>query len=156
MQSPLGGVKVSMLTHTYPHKLQRRIEVTIYAITRLTANYMCGLMSDLLICNFRKKYGHTWHWMSLLRPWPIFSNVFILQIHVYLSLNSTNYIMQIYMMNYYNSVRTTNILLIEYFLQCSIGFEFKGTKGLPLKCKHWGAADCLWLLHLLKHDQSNP
>ena len=25
-----------------------------YAITRLTAHFMCGLMSDLVICNFRK------------------------------------------------------------------------------------------------------
>ena len=25
-------------------------------------------MSDLMICTFRKKYGHTWHRMSLLRP----------------------------------------------------------------------------------------
>ena len=25
-----------------------------YAISRLTAHYMCGLMSDLVICNFRK------------------------------------------------------------------------------------------------------
>ena len=37
------------------------------AITRLTAHFMCGLMSDLVICKFRK-YGHTWHRMSLLRP----------------------------------------------------------------------------------------
>ena len=65
---PLWGDKVSMLTHIYPHKPWRNIEVTICKITRLTAHFMCGLMSDLLICTFNKKYGHTWHWMSLLRP----------------------------------------------------------------------------------------
>ena len=48
--SPLRGDKVSMLTHIYPHKPWRNIEVTICKITRLTAHFMCGLMSDLLIC----------------------------------------------------------------------------------------------------------
>ena len=47
---PLWGDKVSMLTHIYPHKPWRNIEVTICKITRLTAHFMCGLMSDLLIC----------------------------------------------------------------------------------------------------------
>ena len=47
--TPLGD-KVSMLTHTYPHKARRKIEVIICKITRLTAHFMCGLMSDLLIC----------------------------------------------------------------------------------------------------------
>ena len=42
--------KVSMLTHIYPHKARRKIEVIIYKITRQTAHFMCGLMSDLLIC----------------------------------------------------------------------------------------------------------
>ena len=28
---------------------------------------MCGLMSDLMICKFRKKYGHTWHRIPFLR-----------------------------------------------------------------------------------------
>ena len=36
-----------MLTHVYPHKARRKIEVTICKITRLTAHFMCGLMSDL-------------------------------------------------------------------------------------------------------------
>ena len=66
--SVLWGDKVSMLTHIYPHKPQRKIEVTICKITRLTTHFMCGLMSDLLICKFIKTYGHTWHRMSLLRP----------------------------------------------------------------------------------------
>ena len=48
-QPPLGD-KVSMLTHIYPHKARRKIEVIICKITRLTAHFMCGLMSDLLIC----------------------------------------------------------------------------------------------------------
>ena len=47
--SPLGD-KVSMLTHIYPHKARRKIEVIICKITRLTAHFMCGLVSDLLIC----------------------------------------------------------------------------------------------------------
>ena len=38
-----------------------------YIITWLTAHFVCGLMSDLVICKFRKD-GHTWHRMSLLRP----------------------------------------------------------------------------------------
>ena len=53
--SPLWGDKVSMLTHIlYPHKPLKKIEVTICKITRLTAHFMCGLMSDLLICKFIK------------------------------------------------------------------------------------------------------
>ena len=52
--STIGGDKVSMLTHTYPHKPLRKIKVTIYAIIRLTTSFMCGLMSDLVICKFRK------------------------------------------------------------------------------------------------------
>ena len=36
--------------HIYPHKPWRKIEVTICKIPRLTAHFMCGLMSDLLIC----------------------------------------------------------------------------------------------------------
>ena len=55
----LWGDKVSMLTHIYPHKPQRKIAVTICKITRLTAHFMCGQMSDLLICKFIKTYGHT-------------------------------------------------------------------------------------------------
>ena len=49
-QTPPLGDKVSMLTHIYPHKTRRKIEVIICKITRLTAHFMCGLMSDLLIC----------------------------------------------------------------------------------------------------------
>ena len=48
--STLWGDKVSMLTHIYPHKPWREIEVTTCKITMLTAHFMCGLMSDLLIC----------------------------------------------------------------------------------------------------------
>ena len=47
--TPLGD-KVSMLIHIYPHIARRKIEVIICKITRLTAHFMCGLMSDLLIC----------------------------------------------------------------------------------------------------------
>ena len=40
-----------------------------YAISRLnlTVHFMCVLMSNLVICKFSKRYGHTWHRMSLLR-----------------------------------------------------------------------------------------
>ena len=58
---PLGD-KVSMLTHTYPHKARRKIEVTICKITRLTAHFMCGLMSDLLICTCL--YLKVWSYMT--------------------------------------------------------------------------------------------
>ena len=47
----LWGDKVSMLTHIYPHKPRRKIEVNICKITSLTAHFMCGLMSDLLSCS---------------------------------------------------------------------------------------------------------
>ena len=50
IESPPLGEKVSMLTHIYPHKARRKIEVIICKITRLTAHFMCGLMSDLVIC----------------------------------------------------------------------------------------------------------
>ena len=55
---PLWGDKVSMLTHTYPHKPRRKIEVTICKITRLTAHFMCGLMFDLLIFKFMKVWSY--------------------------------------------------------------------------------------------------
>ena len=45
---PLGVIKASVLTHTYPHKPQRKTEVADYigyAMTRLTAHFMCGLTS---------------------------------------------------------------------------------------------------------------
>ena len=38
------------------------------AISRLTAHFACGLMSDLGIRKHRKEYGHLWYWMSSLRP----------------------------------------------------------------------------------------
>ena len=46
----LWGDKVRMLTHIYPHKPWRNIEVTICKIIRLTAHFMCCLMSNLLSC----------------------------------------------------------------------------------------------------------
>ena len=45
--------KVSMLTHTYPHKPLGKIKWP-YAITKLTTYFTCSLMSDLAICKFRK------------------------------------------------------------------------------------------------------
>ena len=56
----LRGDKVSMLTHTYPRK-PLGILKGLYAITTLAAHFMCGLMSDLVICKFRK----VWPYMIL-------------------------------------------------------------------------------------------
>ena len=47
-------------THTNPRE---RLKWP-YAITRWTANFMCGLMSDMVNWKFRTKYGYTWHQMS--------------------------------------------------------------------------------------------
>ena len=50
-----GGGEVSMLTHTYgTHTNPWGRLMWPYAITRLTAHFMCGLTSDLAICKFRK------------------------------------------------------------------------------------------------------
>ena len=57
-------VCLSIYTHLHPKGILK----WPYANTTLTAHFMCGLMSDLAICKFKKKYGHTWHRMSLLRP----------------------------------------------------------------------------------------
>ena len=57
---PLGVimcVNPCVLTHAYPHKPLRKIEVT-----KLTAQFTCGLMSDLEICKHR---CHYWDQMSL-------------------------------------------------------------------------------------------
>ena len=42
-----------MLTHTYPHKPLRNISVTI-CNDQADSHFMCSLMSDLVICEFRK------------------------------------------------------------------------------------------------------
>ena len=49
-----GGDKVSMLTYTYPHKPRKKSKVTICNHQALTAHFMRGLMSDMVICKFRK------------------------------------------------------------------------------------------------------
>ena len=64
---PPGGDKVSMLTHTYPHKPIRKIKVTVCNHQADSPLYVLpdvwsGDLQDL------KKYGHIWHQMSLLRP----------------------------------------------------------------------------------------
>ena len=51
----LRGDKVTMLTDTYPHKSWGKLKWT-YIITKLTAHYMCGLMSDLVIYKL-EEYG---------------------------------------------------------------------------------------------------
>ena len=48
----LGGGKVSMLIYTHTNPWGRL--KWAYAIIRQTAHFMCGLMSDLVICKFRK------------------------------------------------------------------------------------------------------
>ena len=53
MLRSLRGDKVSMLTHTYEHKPQGILKRP-YAIIRLTAYFMCSLMSDMVSCTFRK------------------------------------------------------------------------------------------------------
>ena len=55
LQVTLRSDKVSVLTRTYPHIAMRKI----VAITRLTASFTYGLLSDLVICKYRKEYGHT-------------------------------------------------------------------------------------------------
>ena len=105
--SLLGGNKVSMLTHTYPHKSLRKIKVTIcnhqadnslYVRPNIWSGDLQVLKSmvihdtecpywdqvslnnpnplyvrpdvwsgELGIASLEKKYGHTWHRMSLLR-----------------------------------------------------------------------------------------
>ena len=88
MGCTLWGDKVSMLTHIFPHKPLRKIEVTtacICKITRLTANFiMCSLMSDMLICKFIKSVViHDtecpyWDQVSLNNTKPNFDRLYIL------------------------------------------------------------------------------
>ena len=56
---PLGVIKLSMLTHTFPHKPRRKSKVIIcnHQADSL-AHCMCGLMSDLVICKFRKVWSY--------------------------------------------------------------------------------------------------
>ena len=63
----LRGDKVSMLTHIYPHKPLRKIEVTICNHQADSPLYVWPNVwsGDLQV---QKKYGPTWHRMSLLRP----------------------------------------------------------------------------------------
>ena len=51
---PLGGDRVSMLAHIYTHTNPWGRLKWPYAITRLTSHFMCGLMSDPVICKLRK------------------------------------------------------------------------------------------------------
>ena len=63
----LGVGKVSMLTHTYQHKPLRENKATT---CHHQADNPLYVWPDVWSGDrkFRKKYGHTWHWMSLLRP----------------------------------------------------------------------------------------
>ena len=68
---PLWGDKVSMLSLIYTHTNPWGKLKWPHAITRLAAHYMCGLMSDLVICNSRKSMVihdtecHYWDRVSL-------------------------------------------------------------------------------------------
>ena len=57
----------SVLTHTYPHKPLRKIEVTICSHQADSPLYVWPDVwsRDLQV---QKNYGHAWHRMSLLRP----------------------------------------------------------------------------------------
>ena len=50
----LRGDKVSMLSHIYPHKSLRKIELTICNHQADSLLYVWPNRSDLVICNFRK------------------------------------------------------------------------------------------------------
>ena len=73
--SSLGDDKVSMFTDTYSHKPWGRLKWS-YAVTRLTAHFMCGLVSYMVTCKFRKKVViHDtecpyWDQVSLKNPNP--------------------------------------------------------------------------------------
>ena len=49
---PLGGDKVSMLTHTYPHKPLRKIAMSI--CNHQADSQLYVWLDDLVICMFRK------------------------------------------------------------------------------------------------------
>ena len=65
--------KVGMLTHTYPHKPLRKIKVTI---CNHQADSAVQVWPDVWSGDLQvlKKYGHTCHRMSLLRPGAIKQN----------------------------------------------------------------------------------
>ena len=67
------GDKVSMLSHTYPHKPLSKMKQPS-TITRLAVHFIRGLMFVLVICRHRKEYGHAWHGTSLLRPGVTLNN----------------------------------------------------------------------------------
>ena len=60
--SPLWGDKVSMLTQT---NLWGRFKKS-YSITRLTAHFMCDLMSDLVICKHRNVWFALFYFFCLM------------------------------------------------------------------------------------------
>ena len=51
--SPLGD-KVSILTHTYPHKPLIKINQVTICDHQDDSHFMCSLMSDLAICKFKE------------------------------------------------------------------------------------------------------
>ena len=63
-----------LLTHTYPHKPLRKIKVTMcrhqvgFLSDLVIIQFTCILESQVVICMQRQECGHTWHWMSSLRP----------------------------------------------------------------------------------------
>ena len=63
----LWGDKVSVLTHTYPHKPLRKIEVAICS-DEVDSPFYCARRLTGWFASKEQKYSYTWHWMSLLRP----------------------------------------------------------------------------------------
>ena len=57
------NIKMSIVTHTHP----QNPEEDYMAIYRLTAHFIWGVMSELMICKHGKEYGYTWHRMPLPR-----------------------------------------------------------------------------------------
>ena len=68
ISAPLWGDKVSMLTHIYPHKPWRNIEVTLCKSPGWQPTLCVAWCLIYWFALVYKKYGHTWHRMSLLRP----------------------------------------------------------------------------------------
>ena len=55
-----GVKKVSMLTHTYPHKFLRKLKVASCNHQADSTFYFCDLI-DLMICKLRTENCHTCH-----------------------------------------------------------------------------------------------
>ena len=90
--------------------------------TRLTAYFMCGMMSDLVMCKFRK-YGHTWHRMSLLRPSVIKQVKQNKRIFSWLKKNHQKSILKrtVWENLWYHALRTYRVWCLGVLVCCRIG-----------------------------------